>query len=307
LDVATGRLLWRRELQGLGAASAYFAQGKLFVKSASTIHALEAESGNEIWRFCPYGKEGEWIYSNPVVYRGRLYVGDRCGVLHCLDANSGKPRWAVKTNRAKRNGDVNSTPVVVHGLVVVGTNAKTALAFDWRTGRLAWRQRLDGPAATGFFVHQGLVVAVTDTVYLMCPESGRIRLHLRWRDDVVAYATDLGAQFAVLMRGSSPSQNTGNLYICDVSEGVVAQTTHNVWCPSLRYIPATRLAYLSHLRGVRLLDEHGSDLLNLMASGTGVGLVDVKDEIIYAMTNRGFVYALRHPTVRTPLKGIRTS
>jgi outer membrane protein assembly factor BamB len=290
----TGVMLWRRELPPLGADSAYFAAGKLFAKTSHTLYALEPESGRELWRFCPYGTTGEWIYSNPVVSRNRLFIGDRKGVLHCLNVNSGKQIWTVQTNRKK--ADVNSTPLVVNGLVIAGTNARTAVAFDAASGRQIWKRNLDGPAVFGLLRHRGMIVVVTDSIYLVSPHNGEVEQHLRWRNETVESAENFGDSLAAVMRDSS-TKGTSRIFVCDVFTRAVKTVSHTVWCPTLRYVPETRMGYLSHLSGVRVLDRNANTLADLPIRDEGVGQVDVKDGVIYVATARGRVYAIRHPVV----------
>ena len=46
-----------------------------------------------------------------------------------LDTRTRQTLWRTLTNTEK-NDDVNTTPVVVSGLVIVGTNANMAAAYD---------------------------------------------------------------------------------------------------------------------------------------------------------------------------------
>ncbi|HEV8524612.1 MAG TPA: PQQ-binding-like beta-propeller repeat protein [Terriglobales bacterium] len=291
----TGVMQWRRDLPPLGAASAHFAGGKLFAKTSHTLYALAPESGRELWRFCPYGTTGEWIYSNPIVSRNRLFIGDRRGVLHCLDANSGKHLWSAQTNR--KNADVNSTPLVLDGLVVVGTNARTAAAFDTANGRRVWKRNLNGPAVFGLLRHRDMVVVVTESIYLLSPGSGNVEKHLRWRKESVDYVENFGGRLAAVLRDRS-SNGTSRISVCDVVKGAVNTVSHDVWCPTLRYVPETRMAYVSHLNGLRLLDANANTLTDIAVPDEGVGVVDVRDGTIYVATGRGRVFAIRHPVVR---------
>ena len=126
----------RRELPSLGSDSVHLAQGKLFAKTASTLYALEPRTGTTIWSFCPYSDSGEMIYSHPTLHGKNLFIGDRCGYLHCLDSRTGKPKWKVLTNTEK-NSDVNSTPVVTKGLVICRDECKSrggVCRKKWQTG-----------------------------------------------------------------------------------------------------------------------------------------------------------------------------
>lgn len=288
----TGEIVWRHELPSYGADSVYIAGGKLFARTPHTLYALTPDSGRELWQFCPYGTDHEWIYSNPVVSRNRVFIGDRRGILHCLDANSGKHLWAAKTN--SRGANANATPLVVGGLVVTSTNARSAVAFERATGRRVWKRNVDGAAGFGLLSHRGMIVVVTDSIYLLDARSGKIQRHLKWGSESVEYVENLGRRLAAILRSAS-SSGSSKIAVCNVAKRTVSTVSHDVWCPVLRYSPETGIGYLSHLNGVRLLDENANTLTDIVVPHDGVGLVDVRERTIYLATSRGRVCALRHP------------
>jgi outer membrane protein assembly factor BamB len=149
LERERGKLIWRRELPKYSSASVQLHEQRLLAHTPTTLFALNPESGETLWLFCPYGDEGESIYSSPSATENRVYIGDRKGYLHCLDADSGETIWRNLTNRA--GGDVNSTPLIVRNLVIVSTNAKTAVAYEAVSGKLAWT----GPRCLGLSYTKG--------------------------------------------------------------------------------------------------------------------------------------------------------
>jgi outer membrane protein assembly factor BamB len=244
----------------------------------------------------------------------RVYIGDRKGYLHCLDNDSGKIVWKRRTNRAV-NDDVNSTPVLMHGLVIVSTNAKTAAAYDALSGKLAWKQELDGPSTFGPLVNQNSVLVVSDSLYLLNPRTGRVQRRFSWnglkaqqadvtpRSMVVTFWPDLPStmlpsgnveakKMAVLER--KPQKMT---FIA--ASGVERTRAFVAYSHCYRYAPNTRLLYLSHLQGVDVFrPATGTLLFRLSVSSDtcgGIAPVDVRDEKIYALTGDGRVHALRHP------------
>src|SRR5258708_9387841 len=181
LDRERGKLIWRRELPKYADASVSRHGGRLFAKPSNTLFAFRPDSGDTLWSFCPHGSEGESIHSSPAADDNRVYIGDRKGYLHCLDAESGKIIWKRRTNRAV-NDDVNSTPVLMLGLVIVSTNAKTAVAYEALSGKLAWKQDLDGPSTFGPLVHQNSVLVVSHSLYLLNPRTERVRRRFSWNN-----------------------------------------------------------------------------------------------------------------------------
>jgi outer membrane protein assembly factor BamB len=298
LERGSGKLVWRKELPVLVGAAVYLSGGKLFAKNAHSLYALEPESGELRWSFCPYGTSHERIYSSPTLHRNRVFIGDRCGFLHCLDASSGELIWRQNKNRAK-NGDVNSTPVVLKGLVIVGTNARRAVAYDAESGEPAWTRKLDGPSVFGPLIYGDFVVLVTHSIYLLKPADGKVSRHFTWKGKSVSVAGISRKNIVVTLRGKLPADGESQVVGFDET-GIQFSTSYRAFCPYLRCVPKNKLTYISHFEGLDLCRSSNGELaseIKLTERGDGVGLVDVKQGTIYALTGKGYVYALRHPTV----------
>jgi hypothetical protein len=288
LERKTGELVWRRELPSLGASAVHIAQEKLSAKTANTLSVLEPEAGKTIWSFCPYGESGESIYSAPTIHRNNVFIGDRRGYLHCLDSRTGEIRWKQRISKAE-NCDLNSTPVVVQELVLVGTNARMTAAYDTKTGKREWIRKLDGPSVFGPLVYRGLVVAVTASIYLLKPESGKVVRRFSW---------EAGGINAIL-RGNWPPG--GNVKLVGLDEsGIQFTETCRAFVPFLHYAAEGRLIYVSDLEGIDIRrSESGLLACKIQRKNhqAGNGPVDVKRSTIYVLTADGYVYALRHPAV----------
>jgi outer membrane protein assembly factor BamB len=281
------------------AASVYFHERKLFANSAHTLYSLHPDSGEIRWSFCPYGTDGEWIYSSPTIYQGSLYIGDRKGFLHCLDSNTGETIWSKRTN-SDENNDVNSTPVVVNGLVIVPTNAKIVVAYEAITGEDAWEQKVDGPCRLGPLQHNGLLVVVAvESVYLLDPTNGKLRQHFQWKGDSISFAESTGRDVAIALRGARPPKGSSEIAFLNES-GVHRTVSLTGYCIHFRYSVEKELLYASHLEGVDLLSPDTGEILCklTMRVSSGAALVDVRDDRIYMLTGDGSVHALRHPDLR---------
>jgi outer membrane protein assembly factor BamB len=296
LDRKSGTLLWRKEIPRLGGAAAYLAQGKLFAKTPHALYALEPKTGNTIWSFCPYGESGETIYSDPTVYHGRLFIGDRSGFLHCLDSRTGQTLWKVRTNTAK-NCDLNSTPVVVGRLVIVTTNANIAAAYDIKTGDRVWRQALDGPSTFGPLLFHDMLVAIAQSIYFLLPKSGKVVRRYSWKNDRVNEADCTQRGVVCMLRGSWPPDGKTRLVGLNQS-GIRFTKSSSAYVAFIRFAAETKLIYISHLQGIDVRRQSDGVLVckikRKMAS-SDIGPVDVKGRRIYTLTGDGYVYALRHP------------
>ncbi|WP_411306738.1 outer membrane protein assembly factor BamB family protein [Lysobacter sp. D1-1-M9] len=146
LDASTGQEHWRfelepdsvpRELPAAGSTAYDYLQsapihadGLVYVGSASgRMHALDAASGKELWRFATDGA----IRGNPLVGGGALYFGSWDHGVYSLDAKTGERRWHYDTQ-----GIVQSTPALGDGKLVIGSRSAKLFALDAATGTEAW-------------------------------------------------------------------------------------------------------------------------------------------------------------------------
>ena len=298
LDAKNGQMLWRRELPSLGSDSVHLAEGHLFAKTATTLYALEPRTGTTVWSFCPYGDSGEMIYSHPTLHANNLFIGDRCGYLHCLDSQTGKTKWKVLTN-AEKNSDVNSTPVVTKGLVIVATNAKMVAAYAEKSGKRAWARKLDGPSSFGPLLFRRQLTVVTDSVYLLKPDTGEIIRKFSWKGDAASRADCTQRNVVCILRGSWPPDGTAKLIGLDES-GIHFTQSSTAYVAFVRYAKETKLINVSHLEGIDVrLQSEGKLAFRIRRSKTpfGTSQVDVATNRIYVLTDDGYVYALRHPSV----------
>lgn len=307
LEAATGEICWRRELPYLASACVELAAGLLLAKTSQTLYAVEPASGSIRWEFCPYGAEGESLYSEPVVDGRRLFIGDRAGCLHCLDLNSGETIWKRETSEAL-NRQVNATAAVTGELVITATNAALALAYGAEDGSLVWKADLDGPCTQHLFVVKDQVVVVTESLYFLAPGTGELQGLLRWPGFGAAFATGAASQVALIRRPSGdesgkyekPDQCYRESETLLLFEGtqLVREIVCSAYASAMRFSSSTGLLYTSGLSGLDILNAdtgQWSHTLRPEKQTSGYGLPEVVENRLYTVDGDGIVYALEHP------------
>ena len=145
------RQLWRVSLSDNGYAGPSVAGGKLFIidhkGNSDIVRAINIANGRDVWRFT-YPDTNKQNYgfarATPTVAGGKVYTLSRLGVLHCLNAGTGKKIWAVdvvKQFGGKRGGwDLGGSPLVDGNKVIVnpGGARATVVALDARSGKALW-------------------------------------------------------------------------------------------------------------------------------------------------------------------------
>ncbi len=111
-DAQTGKLLWSHAgLAGNGISSVTVQGGRVYVGAGPGQREKDADSipsSNCCLRIRPDTKAGYEVvwkakkvgchYVSPLVHRGHAYYVNQAGVLHCLDAKTGKEVYARRTS-----------------------------------------------------------------------------------------------------------------------------------------------------------------------------------------------------------------
>ncbi len=127
--------------------------GVMYVTSAwSVVHALDAETGEELWVYEPdvdyaVGAKAccDVVNRGVAVYGGKVFVGVIDGRLEALDAKTGKRIWSTVTVDQSKPYTITGAPRVVDGKVLIGNGGAELgvrgylSAYDAASGKLVWR------------------------------------------------------------------------------------------------------------------------------------------------------------------------
>lgn len=147
------------------AAEPIEVDGKIYVTdSLSRVYAVDAASGQLLWRFDPKTKLGmstqnsyaARVNRGVAIWDGKVYVGTGDCRVVAIDAASGAQAWASRICDPAQTGTTGA-PHVGKGKVFIGYNGAddevrgSLVAFDAETGHEAWRfWTVPGDPATGF-------------------------------------------------------------------------------------------------------------------------------------------------------------
>ena len=195
-------VIWRKAV-GQGFSGPVVKAGRLIlfhrVGSEERVECLEAQTGRGLWRYSyPSGYRDDFGFdegprATPAVSGGRVYTFGAQGVLHCLELESGKRVWSVKTHEkfGVRKGFFGAacSPLVEDGrlfLNVGGTSGSGLVAFDTGTGRVLWTATDDeasysSPAIATFGGRRQLLFLTRNGLVSADPRSGEVLFRFGWR------------------------------------------------------------------------------------------------------------------------------
>lgn len=191
------KLLWKRALgDGYSEVSV---DGNVIYTMYRTLNdevvlAAEADTGKTIWEyrydatFRPgMGMEnGTGPHATPLVTENGVYAIGILGNLVCLDKKTGKKVWShnlySEFNGTFQDRGYAPSPVAYRGVVImkVGGEGHSFLAFDQKTGAVAWRtvQKFDNSPGTPVLINvdgqDQLVAMMHDDVVAIDPSNARV-------------------------------------------------------------------------------------------------------------------------------------
>ncbi len=196
-------LLWKQPSGG-GYSSFSVADGIAYTieqrRQQEVVAAYNVETGRELWTNASDAQytdsTGDGPRSTPTWHEGRLYALGALGELRCLDARTGKLIWSK--NILKEAGASNlqwgmaGSPLVVDDKVIVipgGSNGKSVVAYNARTGALAWGALGDTASYTSpmlvTLAGRRQVLAVTArNVAGIAPEDGTVLWSFPWANSI---------------------------------------------------------------------------------------------------------------------------
>lgn len=193
------RILWQVAMTDQGFSGPAVVDGVVYVldhdKKNEIVRALDLDSGQEKWRYAyPDAVRPNYGYTRttPAVSAGRVYTLGRFGMLHCLDAETGKKLWEIDLV-TRYEGKVaefwcSASPVIDgERLIVVPGGERNLLALDKRSGEEIWHagnHDEPGYATPVIAVLRGrkqYIVFTGKNLVVIDPEFGNVLWRYKWQ------------------------------------------------------------------------------------------------------------------------------
>ncbi len=103
-----------------GGGDIWWGKNQAWLKCLDATRTGDITTNGLVWSY-PLQKH---VLSTPAIYNGLVFIADCGGMLHCVDAQTGKPCW---THEIK--GEAWASPLVADGKVYLGTRSGTFYVF----------------------------------------------------------------------------------------------------------------------------------------------------------------------------------
>jgi outer membrane protein assembly factor BamB len=139
------KILWKTNV-GIGHPNIAIKDNYLYTMGQQggeiIIYCLNADTGEEVWRYSHEGRMGEYTtHQTPTVEGKYVYTLSSNGYVVCLKAKTGKVRWAKNIIEeygvVKPNYGFAGSPVIECELVIITVNL-SGIALDKKTGEKVW-------------------------------------------------------------------------------------------------------------------------------------------------------------------------
>lgn len=149
--------VWSREI-GEGYSGIVVEGDRLYTMyrgdDREVVACLDAGTGKTVWEHAydaPVHEGHEKAFNagpraSPALHDGKVYAVGCFGMMHCLDAKTGRVRWShdlwKEFNGSVLNHGYSSTPFIHKGSVIamVGGQGHGLMAFDADTGSVKWKR-----------------------------------------------------------------------------------------------------------------------------------------------------------------------
>ncbi len=145
-----------------GASPALVGQTAFYGTFNNDVLGVNLASKRITWRY-QHPQRQFPFYSSVGTVDGKVVIGGRDKVVHCLDARNGKKLWTFST-RAR----VESSAALADGRVFVGSNDGRLYVLDFGTGSKVWEFDAGAPISASPAIASGKIVVGSQDGRLYC-------------------------------------------------------------------------------------------------------------------------------------------
>ena len=291
----TGELIWYFPVEkGVESSPAIYEDKLFFGANDGYIYSVDAASGKLIWKY----NAGVEILSSPIAEGGIVFFASSNDILYALDTITGDVLWRYKGS-SRGSGiysiRLTSSPAYSEGMVYVGFSDGSIAAVVAFDGSLVWKKKLSKGRGVRFADIDASPVIDGDVLLVSSYDSGFYALDIKNGNTLWKYNA---------RSSSTPSYDNTRVYIADSSGKIFALNKKSgavQWeyvvdegVPTSTILVGDFLLFGSSNDKMFLLKADSGELINTTTASSGFSASPIYyDEMIYAISNAGYLYALK--------------
>lgn len=161
--VADGREVLKMPAGGnTGASVTMVGQSVYYGNFNNEVVSLNLKTRRKVWTYIHPQRQFPF-YSSAAFSEGKVVLGGRDKMVHCLNAATGKAIWTFRTNAR-----VESSPAIVGNKVYIGSNDGRFYVLDLAKGTKLWEFNAGGAVSASPAVASGKIVVGDQNGKLYC-------------------------------------------------------------------------------------------------------------------------------------------
>lgn len=229
LDAATGDELWRVGAASTVRAAAAYAPGEngssgvvVVTSVAGEVFAADPVSGERLWRVQVGDPLHMWVYMEPLIHEGLVYVGDVV-TFRALDLQTGRTVWERADLGCPENFVCVAHPVVRADTLLLGfmEQSPNTWGLDPRTGETRWTSGHEPTLSpmSGFLPDPAGEHAYTIRFGGSLEKFSALTGDRRWKAPVDTAFTAGSPALSADKTGVVAASSAGQLYLLDIATG----------------------------------------------------------------------------------------
>lgn len=289
----TGELIWHFKVdKGVESSPAFYEERLYFGANDGHLYAVDAKDGTLLWQFY----SGAEILSSPIAEGGMVFFSASNDILYALDAVTGEMVWRYKGAGGSGIYSIRlaSSPAYHAGNVYAGFSDGTIVAVVAFDGSLSWKRKLSTRRGARFTDIDASPVVDGKVIYVASYDNGFYALDLYsgdtlWKFDATTSSTPSYDESRVYGTDSS-----GKIFALDKKSGDLSwEYDIKKGVPTSTIIVGNFLIFGSSHKKLYLLRKDTGEVVKTVNASSGFSAPPIYyREMIYAISNAGYIYAL---------------
>lgn len=158
ISAAKRQALWQTNIKGQVRGGPLLEQKHLYYTTSANQVCKQALNGQKAWEIVVPGNLSEALY----VAGERVFVGDKNGIVYCLENASGKVVWQQDTATVTSSGAITPALLATDNIVIASNSGRRFVVLAKNTGNILWDYEFSEALSGRAVFSQGILYVGTE-------------------------------------------------------------------------------------------------------------------------------------------------